>query len=213
LNGKHCPFPSTGIPAIDCVEASKHSKRILKISEDFFKVLSENPLTKSLCNYDDVHERKFYKLLKGPKDCGKLAVLNNCMLLYVRTLIFYKSDGTTLCQPSGVMVILRTLFGEFMRHSILYSSTRDFNHTGGFSRWLNGIWQKEQKIDPTFGDRPTKTKMPDGYVEIIRDAVLKGGALDISGDCLEDLQFLWAFVCGIQFGFRGVVVRRSDIFG
>ncbi len=100
-----------------------------------------------------------------------------------------------------------------MRHRILYSSTRDFNHTGGFSRWLNGIWQAEQKIHPRFGDRPTKTKMPDGYVEIIRDAVLKGGALDISGDCLEDLQFLWAFVCGTQFRFRGVEVRRSDIFG
>jgi hypothetical protein len=105
-----------------------------------------------------------------------------------------------------MMTRLRTIFGELKRQGLLFSVAKDFRFPNSFTRVLEGMWNRAADENPSFGNRPTKKKMPDDYGRQVRQAVLRGSMDPTGVSDIEDVLLLFAMVCGTMFGFRGVKV-------
>jgi hypothetical protein len=193
-----------------CGRTSAYDDSRTSIEEEFFIVISKQPVLAFLTEQDDFGgERFFYAHVIGVKSEKKKIILNKSLMYYVFHK-FTKKDGTPY-QPNSTNTRMKTLFAVFASHGITFSRVRDFNYKGGWASFLKDRWNGHVAEDPTFGTRPTKAVVPENHVEMVREAVLRYGRLDLYNN-VKDLQMMILWLFGLQFLFRGVLVSMP-LFG
>jgi hypothetical protein len=86
--------------------------------------------------------------------------------------------------------------------------THDFKFKGSFSAFLYDMESLKNEEDTTFGNRPTKSVIPEDYVETVYKAY-KYTANTIDLNKVSHLHWVFAMVCGTQFLCRGSSVRTN----
>jgi hypothetical protein len=193
-----------------CGRTDAYSATRTSIEDEFFRVISQQPSLGFLAQRDDFGgERFFYAHVIGTKSERKKIIVNKSLMYYVYYK-FIKADGSPY-QPNSTNTRMKTLFAVFASHGMTYSRTKDFNYKGGWASFLKDRWNLHVAKDPTFGTRPNKTVVPENHVEMVREAILRYGRLDLHND-VKDLQMIILWLFGIQFLFRGVLVSKL-VFG
>ena len=158
----------------------------------------------------------FYDICKGDRSDEKRVILNKCMLKFFFTE-GYKKDGE-LMQPNGFATKIRTLFSTFHQRGILYSATEDFKFTGGFGSYVSSIWQDENQDDVTFGNRPSKSGLPENLNDLVRQKLNLELALpptkrEMDMDDPMFLYMMFFFALSTKLLFRGQQEFKDLKFG
>jgi hypothetical protein len=105
-----------------------------------------------------------------------------------------------LYQPNTFNLRLKVLFSTFALKGIVYAKG-DFDYEGGFGAYLGRVWMEGNIVDSTFGNRPTKYRIPDNHMEQCCNAILNKGLLDYSGNNVFDLHLIFCWLCCVQLLF------------
>jgi hypothetical protein len=119
----------------------------------------------------DVEDYRFYRILRGPKNQAKWAILNK---VFIACVLTWKNKDDVHLQPSTFTQYMK-LFGYVLAwKGVAYKYDLDFNGKKEFHGVAITHWENIRKEDPTFGTGVNVAEFVKDYDKAIREAITRG---------------------------------------